>query len=145
MPALPDCTAVMGGRGIKYGPGNVAGLVANHTYVNFYENAANYWLIEGGPLPAAPKTSGAWAKPGNWESDGNRTTTTWSASDCPGVKKLLFDTQAIYHSKALPYDAWNGPNSNSFAEHLTFKAGVPSDFHSADVEYAYWRTRTRPS
>lgn len=146
VPSVPDCTAVMGGRGINY---YGLGLLYNHTYVNFKESASDYWLIEGGPLSSDPKTSGAWAKPKSWESDGNRKTTTWPPSDCPAVKKLLFDTQTIYHSKALPYNATAGPNSNSFAEHLTFKAGVPAVFDCGtichDKAYDYWKSHTRPS
>ncbi len=141
-PSLPDCTAIMGGRGINY---KGLGVIFNHTYVNFKENAKDYWLIEGGPLPGAATTSGAWAKKGDWEAVGNRKTTTWSAEDCPTKEKLLFDTQTIYHGKALSYNATGGPNSNSFAEHLCFKAGVPSDFHWGDKAYDYWQSRTRPS
>lgn len=143
--SLLDCTAVMGGRGIEFGPGNIAGAVFNHTYVNFYENAKDYWLIEGGPLPSDPKKSGAWAKKGGWENRGNRKTRTWPAHECPTIKKLLLDTQEIYHSAALPYSPWDGPNSNSFAEHLTFKADIPNDFRFGDKAWDYWRSRARPS
>ncbi len=140
------CTAVMGGRGIEYLPGNAAGWFFNHTYVNFRENASNYWLIEGGPLPTDSTKSGAWAKPSAWETRGNRRTTSWTANACPAVKKLLLDTASIYHAKGLPYSPFSGPNSNSFAEHLTYKAGVQSDFHwGADKAYDYWQSHPRPS
>ena len=139
----PPCHAVMGGREIDHWAGTIFGQ--EHTYVNFEEGASR-WLIEGGPDPARPTITGAWVKPGQWESRGNRVNTNYtSATDCTRVKQALFDATTTYHSMRLPYDPTSGPNSNSFAEQLTFKAGVPPAFNSLwDHQWDYWRSHPRP-
>lgn len=139
----PVCTAMMGGRVVDHWTGSV--LRQEHTYVNF-EEGTNRWLIEGGPDPASPTVTGAWVKPGNWESRGNRISTPYtSAADCARVKQDLFNATSTYHSLRLPYDPVDGPNSNSFAEQLTYKAGVPAEFNSLwDHQCYYWRKHSRP-
>lgn len=139
----PLCNAVMGGREVDHWTG--WGLGQEHTYVNFEEGPSR-WLIEGGPDPASPAITGAWVKSGQWESRGNRIDTNYTtATDCSRVKQALFDATSTYHSMRLPYDPSGGPNSNSFAEQLTFKAGVPTNFNSLwDHQCYYWRNHPRP-
>jgi hypothetical protein len=141
---IPDCTAVMGGRLVDHWlAGGVLGM--NHTYVNFKENAANYWLVEAGPLPADPHHVGAWSKPGQWESRGNRIMSTYTTPEaCATAKTQLFATQTKYHSMTLPYDPTNGPNSNSFTEHASMKTPFFGIFTPFDWKWAYWRSHTRP-
>ena len=139
----PVCRAVMGGRIIDHWTGTI--LRQEHTYVNF-EMGGSRWLFEGGPDPASPSTTGAWVKPGQWESRGNRITTLYyTTTDCERARDSLVDTTNTYHALRLPYDAVNGPNSNSFCEQLTFKTGVRADFDPTwDHRCFYWREHARP-
>src|SRR5262249_4662594 len=139
----PVCRAVMGGRLIDHWTGWA--LRQEHTYVNF-EMGGSRWLFEGSPEPMSPNITGAWVKSGQWESRGNRVTTPYySVTDCERVKQSLIDTTTTYHGLTLPYDPTKGPNSNSFAEQLTFKSGVPADFHPMwDHKCFYWRGHPPP-
>ncbi|MEA2194854.1 MAG: hypothetical protein QOG42_1288 [Solirubrobacteraceae bacterium] len=144
-PSVPDRSFVMGGRRVDYWLARAGD--AHHTYMNVKENASTYWLVEAGPLPADPAHVGAWAKSGSWESRGNRQTATLSTTDFAAAKSTLFSNQSTYHGLVLPYDAWNGPNSNSFTEQMTSKdPRLPKDFWTRDIEWAYWTEpgHTRP-
>jgi len=144
-PGIPDCTAVMGGRQVEHWlAGDVLG--ANHTYINFKQDKDNYWLVEAGPLPTDNKKVGAWAKKGSWEGRGNRIMTTYKNEEsCTRARTALFDAQSTYHSLGLPYDPNNGPNSNSFTEHMTTKAPVFGIFHRPwDWRFDYWQSHPRP-
>ena len=142
-PSIPDCTAVMGGRQVDYWAAKA--VRAQHTFMNFKLDAANYWLVEGGPLPSDPSKTGAWAKKGDWDTRGERVRKTYDPETCAAVKKCLLDTTDAYHKAGVSYSAVGGPNSNSFMEQLTFKCGdLPRKFGRLDIAWDYWTTRTRP-
>jgi hypothetical protein len=145
-PAAPEpeplCKAVMGGRVVDHWLAGTL-LRQEHTYVNF-EEGGHRWLIEGGP-DSDGHTTGAWVKPDNWESRGNRISTPYqSTAECSRVKTALFDTTTAYNNRHLAYDPSHGPNSNSFCEELTFKSGVPAQFTWWDHQWDYWQNHTRP-
>jgi len=141
--SVPDFSFVMGGRTVDYWAARV--IDAHHTYMNVKENASTYWLVEAGPRPGDPTHVGAWAKPGNWESRGNRVTATLNPTDFAAAKAQLMTTQSVYHSMVIPYHAWDGPNSNSFIEQTTTREPrLPRAFWTRDIEWDYWRGHTRP-
>jgi hypothetical protein len=140
--SIPDYSFVMGGRELDF-PYSLADY--RHTYLNVKENATNFWCVEAGPLPTDDKHVGAWAKSGSWETRGNRVTSTAAPADFAATKALLFTNQALYHSMVLPYDWKNGPNSNSFTEHMSFKnPSLPSSFTADDLQWDYWKHNPRP-
>jgi hypothetical protein len=143
-PNIPDCSAWMGGRQVEHWfAGSIMG--ANHTYINFKEDASHYWLVEAGPLPGDPHHVGAWAKAGQWENRGIRIGTQYNSPEvCASAKAALFSAQSTYHSMVLLYDPTAGPNSNSFTEHMTYKAPVFGLFMPFDWKWNYWRSHTRP-
>jgi hypothetical protein len=143
-PNIPDCSAWMGGRQVEHWfAGSIMG--ANHTYINFKEDKSKYWLVEAGPLPGDPKHVGAWAKDGQWENRGLRVGTQYNTPEkCASAKAALFSAQSTYHSMVLPYDPSKGPNSNSFTEHMIFKAPIFAIFTPFDWKWDYWKSHTRP-
>jgi hypothetical protein len=142
--SFPDRSFWMGGRMVDHW---LAGrtLGANHTYVNVKQDATNYWLVEAGPLPSDPHTVGAWAKAHVWEGHGNRIGTTYpDRTSFDRARTALFEAQKTYHSSSIKYDHTNGPNSNSFVEHMTTKAPFYTIFTPFDWQWDYWRSHPRP-
>jgi hypothetical protein len=138
-PSLPDCTAVMGGRTVDFWAAKIIG--GQHTFMNFKLDASNYWLVEAGPVPDVPpyKKTGAWAKPGHWDTHGPRMTKTFGKENCTAIKDNVLDVTSKYDAAGVLYDPVNGPNSNSFMEQLTFKRNdLPRSFTDADVAWDYW-------
>lgn len=142
---VPDCSAVMGGRQVDHWlAGDILGQ--HHTYINFKVDKKNYWLVEAGPLPSNKKKTGAWAKKGKWDNRGNRIRTNYKTKGaCKKAKNDLLKHTSTYHSKGISYDATNGPNSNSFTEHMTYKCPIFGIFHKlTDHKWDYWRNHSRP-
>jgi len=123
---IDDCTVILGGRGIEYWAGLCVGegdwcAGARHLYINYYNDASDYGVIEAGPTSGGSKT-GAWIKPGTWESRGVQ----WELhpSDCENfIHRLKINTRT-YDRAGHSYDPTGGPNSNSFAERVLRESGI---------------------
>ena len=123
---IDDCTVILGGRGIEYWAGLCVGegdwcAGARHLYINYYNDASDYGVIEAGPISGGSKT-GAWIKPGTWESRGVQ----WelNPSDCETFIQRLKVNTRTYHRAGHSYDPTSGPNSNSFAERVLRESGI---------------------
>lgn len=123
---IDDCTVILGGRGIEYWAGLCVGegdwcAGARHLYINYYNDASDYGVIEAG-LTSGGSITGAWIKPGSWESRGVQ----WELhpSDCENfIHRLKINTRT-YDRAGHSYDPTGGPNSNSFAERVLRESGI---------------------
>ena len=114
-----------------------------HTYVNVFEDPNHYWLIEAGPVGEPPVT-GAWAKPLQWYSAGLRSVFRYyDKKEWDRVRAQLLTLTKRYKDARISYN-WNGPNSNSFIEHLQHKIKFQCLWLVNDHGYTYWKHHNRP-
>ena len=137
---LSGCHVFLGGRPIDHW---LAGaLKFGHLYIDVYEDASNYALIEGGPIGSTTSgTSGAWVKNSGWDARGFQWEITLP-SGCPSFISCLKRKTADYHDAAHPYHYENGPNSNSFVWWVLNKCGLNLLFSWSRwpyLGYDYWK------
>jgi hypothetical protein len=141
------CEWWIGARFVNYPP--VGGMV-RHAYINLARPQCDktnlgFWLFEAGPRDDNKKITGAEVKHYNEILGVQLGGGTWPRP-CTDLIGCLTDALERYNSLELPYDAVNGPNSNSFAEQLAFKCGLSAPFAQMIVlpQWDYWRKHPRP-
>lgn len=141
-PFSRPCYSVMGAREVDYWLNYPFGKM--HTYINFYNGAAaERWLVEAGPDETNTVTA-AGIKKNAWETRGHeRARMEYSQPPCAALPACIESVVRSYDRK-VPY-RWDGPNSNSFIEQLTYKCGLAHAFMPFfDEAWDYWRKHTRP-
>jgi hypothetical protein len=142
---LTGCHVFLGSRLLDHW---LAGplLQFRHVYINIYEDASNYALIEAGPNDENRTTNGtthAEVYYGKWEVRGVQ----WEITpkiNCSDFIACIKRKVVEYNDAAHPYNFDMGPNSNSFAWWVLNECGLDISFLISPWPYLgidYWKRR----
>jgi hypothetical protein len=137
----------LGARNVNYKIFSWLGI--RHMYINIYENASQYALIECSPcVHNNLALSGAWIKEKHWDTRGvqwelvpHRLSQEPTLHEYEALIAGLRYWTRVYHSAGIPYRPKRGPNSNSFIDWLLRQCGLDISSFLPDLTYwgaGYW-------